>query len=54
MDDAILETAAKIILRYTKAESGQQFAVKVTMDGNERFMRVANEFDEKKIEEFRI
>ena len=54
VDDASLETAAKIVLRYTKAESGRECAVKVTMDGNERFMQIVNEFDERKIEEFRI
>jgi tRNA U34 2-thiouridine synthase MnmA/TrmU len=54
VDDAALETAAKIVLRYTRAESGQECAIKVIMDGNERFMQVINEFDEGKIEEFRI
>jgi tRNA U34 2-thiouridine synthase MnmA/TrmU len=53
-DDAALETAAKIVLRYTKAESGVECAIKVTRGGNERFIQVVNEFDEKKIEEFRI
>lgn len=54
VDDSALETAAKIVLRYTRAESGRECAIKVTMDGNERFMQVVNEFDERKIEEFRI
>jgi len=54
VDDALLETAAKIVLRYTKAEMGRECVVMVTIDGNERLMRVTNEFDEQKIEEFRI
>lgn len=54
VDDAALETAAKIVLRYTRAETGGECAVKVLMDGNERFMQIVNEFDERKIEEFRI
>ncbi len=54
VDDVLLETAAKILLRYTKAEMGRECAVMVTIDGNERLMRVTNEFDEQKIEEFRI
>jgi len=42
------------VLRYTKAEMGRECVVMVTIDGNERLMRVTNEFDEQKIEEFRI
>jgi hypothetical protein len=54
VDDLLLETAAKIVLRYTKAEMGTECSVMVTIDGNERLMRVTNEFDEQKIEDFRI
>ena len=54
VDDAILETAAKIVLRYTKAEMGRECSVVTVIDGNERNIRVTNEFDEQKIEEFRI
>jgi len=54
VDDAALENAAKIVLRYTRAETGRKCNVKVLVDGNERFMHVVNEFDEGKIEEFRI
>jgi len=54
VDDAAMETAAKIVLRYTRAETGRDCTIKVLMGGNERFMRVVHEFDEKKIEEFRI
>ena len=54
VDDAALETAAKIVLRYTKAEPGKVCSIKSVIDGIERFMSVANTFDEQKIEEFRI
>ena len=54
VDDTALETAAKIVLRYTKAEPGKVCSVKSVIDGIERFMSVANTFDEQKIEEFRI
>jgi tRNA-specific 2-thiouridylase len=53
-DDVILETAAKIVLRYTRAEQGLECTVKVLMNGSERFMQVVHEFDEGKVEEFRI
>jgi len=54
VNDTALETAAKIVLRYTKAEPGKVCSVKSVIDGIERFMSVANTFDEQKIEEFRI
>jgi hypothetical protein len=54
VDEAMLETAAKIVLRYTKAEMGRECSVVTVIDGNERNIRVTNEFDEQKIEEFRI
>jgi tRNA U34 2-thiouridine synthase MnmA/TrmU len=54
VDDAILETAAKIVLRYTRAEMGRECSIVTVIDGNERNIRVSNEFDEQKIDEFRI
>ncbi len=53
-DDASLATAAAIVLRYTKAEAGRECSVKVVLDGGERFIKVANTFDERMVEEFRI
>lgn len=53
-DEELLATAAKILLRYTKAEPGAECAIKVTVDGNERLIRIANGFDERRIEEFRV
>jgi tRNA-uridine 2-sulfurtransferase len=54
VDNAALETAARIVLRYTKAETGRECAVKVVIDGSERIIKVSNSFDEGKIEEFRV
>jgi tRNA-uridine 2-sulfurtransferase len=54
VDDAALETAAKLVLRYTKAEAGRNCTVKVVIDSNERFMSATNTFDDQRSEEFRI
>jgi len=54
VDDAVLETAAKIVLRYTRAEMEKECAVMITIDGSERLMRVTNDIDEQKIEKLRI
>lgn len=53
-EEGLLEVAAKILLRYTKAEAGELCTVKVLVDGIERKMEVINEFSEEKIEEFRV
>ncbi|KAF0217138.1 MAG: thiamine biosynthesis protein ThiI-related adenine nucleotide alpha hydrolase superfamily [Geobacteraceae bacterium] len=54
MDDSLLESAAKIVLRYTKAEAGRRCAIKVLIDGNEQRLMVTNDFSEARIEEFRV
>lgn len=54
VDDSLLETAAKILLRYTKAEPGAECRVKVVIDGNERIIVVPNEFSDPAIEEYRV
>ena len=53
-DVGMLETAAKILLRYTRAEPGSDCKVKVTVDGVEQWLTVKHEFDETRIEAFRI
>lgn len=53
-DAGMLETAAKILLRYTRAEPGSDCHVKVTVDGVEQWLTVKHEFDEARIEAFRI
>ncbi|WP_298270601.1 hypothetical protein [Geobacter sp.] len=52
--DALLETAAKILLRYTKAEPGNDCRVKVVIDGSERIVVVPNEFSDPAIEGYRV
>jgi tRNA U34 2-thiouridine synthase MnmA/TrmU len=52
--DTVLATAARIVLRYTKAEPGRECLMNVTVDGSERPLRVTNTFSERQIEEFRI
>ncbi len=52
--DDLISVAAKILLRYTKADTGRECAVKYTVDSNERIIKVINDFDERRIEEFRI
>jgi tRNA U34 2-thiouridine synthase MnmA/TrmU len=53
-NDELIAVAAKILLRYTKAESGRECALKCTVDSSERIISVSNEFDERRIEEFRV
>ena len=54
LDVTVLETAAKILLRYTKAAPAQECTIKVVADSSEKQMIVKNEFSETKIEEFRV
>lgn len=54
VDDSLLTTSARILLRYTKADAGSDCAVKVTTDGAERLITVRNEFSEATIEEYRV
>jgi tRNA U34 2-thiouridine synthase MnmA/TrmU len=49
-----LETAAKIVLRYTKAEKGKECQVKAVIDGNECLMKITNSFEESDMESLRI
>lgn len=54
LNEELLSTAGKIVLRYTKAEPGREWTMKVTRGDAEIEMTVRNEFDEAKIEELRI
>lgn len=54
VDDALLETSAKILLRYTRAEAGAECRVKVVIDDNERIIVVPNEFSDPAIESYRV
>jgi tRNA-specific 2-thiouridylase len=53
-DDEMISSAAKILLRYTKAAAGAECRVKVKWEGGESVVTVMNEFDDGKIEEFRV
>lgn len=50
----VLETAGKIVLRYTKADSGSSCAMKVMRGDAEEMLPVVNSFSEAEIEPFRI
>lgn len=54
VDDALLETASRILLRYTRAEAGAECRVKVEIDGSERVIVVPNEFSDSSIEGYRV
>ncbi len=54
VDDALLVTSAKLLLRYTRAEAGAECRIKVEIDGSERVIVVPNEFSDPAIEEYRI
>ena len=49
-----ISLAAKILLRYTKAEAGAECAVKATVDGMEQLLTVVNDFSEAAVEPFRV
>jgi hypothetical protein len=49
-----LETAARILLRYTKAETGVQCTVRITIDGKESRLKVVHEYAETDVEKFRV
>lgn len=50
----LLETAAKILLRYTKAQPGTTCSIKVVRTETNSLMPVVHEFDELRVEEYRI
>jgi tRNA U34 2-thiouridine synthase MnmA/TrmU len=53
-DDALLETAGKILLRYTKAAQDTECFIKVRCRDEEKRITVRNEFDDSKIEGYRV
>lgn len=50
----LLDLAAGILLRYTRAPRGAECTIKVILDGAESRISVANAYDEARIEKFRI
>jgi len=53
-DDDTLETAMQILLRYTKAEPGQECRIKVLRDGEEQICLVANRLTDSDVQKFQI
>jgi len=53
-NDALLEKAARILLRYTKAAPGVVCTVTATVCGNERQFKVKNDFAESVVDSLRI
>jgi hypothetical protein len=54
VNDDLLGVAARILLRYTRAEVGQECRMKVIRDDLEEMSTVCNEYDETRIEALRI
>jgi len=53
-DDSLIDIAARLILRYTKADAGQKCRVKVVRADSEELMNVLNDCDEAMIESMRL
>jgi tRNA-uridine 2-sulfurtransferase len=53
-DDDSLFAAARILLRYTKAENGRSCQVKLLRQGEERIVPLVNDLDEPGMEHYRI
>ena len=54
VDDSLISTAARLILRYTKAEAGQDCRVKIVRNDAETLINVRNDCEEAMIESLRL
>lgn len=55
VDEAALQTAGRIILRYTKAKPGEPARMRIISDGaSDHFFECVNEFSAEDVERFRI
>ena len=54
VDDELLENAAKILLRYTRAAGGEECRVVVIREGIEEILPVRNDYGESQVELLRI
>ena len=54
VNDEITATAAKILLRYTKAEAGRECRLVVDLDQKQREMTTSNDFGDTEIETYRV
>ena len=53
-DNEAISLAARILLRYTKAETGAECTVKAVVDGREQLLTVINDFSETAVESYRV
>ncbi len=54
VDEGLVQTAARILLRYTKAEPSRDCMIKLLRNGGEELLQITNDFTETEIEGFRI
>lgn len=54
IDNTMIDVAARLILRYTRAEAGQECRVKTLKDDTEVFLNICNDYDEAMVESLRI
>lgn len=54
VDDTMIDVAAKLILRYTRAEPGQECRIKTLRDDTEALLTIRNDYDEAMAESLRV
>ena len=54
VDDTMIDTAARLLLRYTRAEAGQECRVKILKDDTEALLTIRNDYDETMAEALRV
>lgn len=54
VDDALIGVAARILLRYTRAEAGEQARIKVIRDTEEQLIPIPHEYGESQVDALRI
>lgn len=54
VDDTLLETASRILLRYTRAPADRNCSLQVSSNGDQRELICSNTFDERDIEPYRL
>ncbi|RII28561.1 MAG: hypothetical protein CXR31_01385 [Geobacter sp.] len=54
VEEDLVQTAARILLRYTKAEPSRDCMIKLLRNGGEELLQISNDFSEAEIEGFRI
>jgi hypothetical protein len=53
-DEACLDLAMRILLRYTRAETGADCRIQVVVNGEESIRNAVNTISETEIEQYRI